>query len=294
MEGLIGRQLLSPECAPIKGPRWVYPVGASGQGPAEHRREHQEQPLRGVRDQLRLQEGRAWIKKLSMLTIPIRHNGNVTVLKGPKGYYCSAWPDTNGLAYAGGCQSNGGGGCVASRTTTARSTRRARAARSRVATRPSAGTGTSPTAASSSRTTANGVLHLIHVSGADTNVVFRYLNGGYQLAGPEHERHRLSRRLHLGAVARLDGHEDQERERRDLQRAPGGEDPCVGPVQPPSCLCTGDGGVGHRHVHARRLPPRPSGYLFGGSPWQFKVTKMTPVPYIIPGTPDEAQKRSGV
>jgi hypothetical protein len=37
-----------------------------------------------------------------------------------------------------------------------------------------------------------------------------------------------------------------------------------------------------------------AGYLFGGSAAQFKVTKMTPVPYLIPGTPDEAVKRGGV
>ena len=37
-----------------------------------------------------------------------------------------------------------------------------------------------------------------------------------------------------------------------------------------------------------------AGYLFGGSAAQFKITKMTPVPYLIPGTPDEAEKREGV
>jgi hypothetical protein len=64
-------------------------------------------------------------------------------------------------------------------------------------------------------------------------------------------------------------------------------------VHPPSCLCTDDGGAVTVTFSASPTKAK-AGYLFGGSPWQFKITKMTPIPYIIPGSPDEAAKRDGV
>ena len=68
---------------------------------------------------------------------------------------------------------------------------------------------------------------------------------------------------------------------------------CTGRVQPPGCLCTGDGGS--VSVEFTAAPTKKNaGYLFGGAAAQFKVTKMTPVPYLIPGTPGEAAKRAGV
>src|SRR3977135_3620940 len=45
-----------------------------------------------------------WTQKLLQTPIFYKKTGNQTVLKGPKGYYCSAWPDKTQHAYAGGCQ----------------------------------------------------------------------------------------------------------------------------------------------------------------------------------------------
>ena len=105
----------------------------------------------------------------------------MTVLKGPPGYYCSAWPDANGHAYAGGCQSKGGGDCVATKNAYGRPYANGRGCK---VTGGNKAFGWNWNVANRRVVFAHddeGVLHLIHVSGADTNVVFRYLNGSYEL-----------------------------------------------------------------------------------------------------------------
>ncbi len=138
-----------------------------------------------------------------------------------------------------------------------------------------------------------GVLRLIHVSGSDTNVGFRYLNGSYQLVI-----------LNTSGIGYLNGFtwtpspgwtvtriKNATGAACSLTRA--GKISCTGSINPPNCLCAGDGGS--VSVEFTAAPTTKShGYLFGGSAAQFKVTKMTPVPYLIPGTPDEAAKRHGV
>jgi hypothetical protein len=292
LAGLAGRHLLKPECAPVNGPRWVYPVAP---------------PVRGlpnivanIRSNLyevfaigySCKQASAWVRKLSRLRIPIRHNGNVTVLHGPAGYYCSAWPDANGRAYAGGCQSKGGGDCVYKspyghvyangRGCTITGGRQAFGWNWNVANRRVVFAHDD-----------KGVLHLVHVSGADTNLVFRYLNGSYQLQV-----------LNTSGIGYLNGFTWEpspgwsvtgikSASGADCTVTKAGKITCTGRVQPPSCLCGDDGGVVSVTFTASPTTKK-AGYLFGGAPWQFKITKMTPVPYIIPGSPDEAIKRDGV
>ena len=292
LSGLVGRQLSKPECRPVKGPQWVYPVAPPVKGlPA---------PIADIKSNLYevfainydCKQADAWIKKLSVLHIPVRHNGNVTVLKGPKGWYCSAFPDKNGLAYAGGCQSGGGGGCVASNN---------------YGQVYSKGQGCKLVGGKEAfgwnwnvanrrvvfGHDAKGVVHLFHVSGSDTNLIFRYLNGKYQLQV-----------LNTSGIGYLDGFTWEPSagwKVTGIKTSSGascsvtsaGKIHCAGRVRPPSCLCTGDGGIVTVTFTASATTKK-SGYLFGGAPWQFKITKMTPVPYLIPGTPDEAQKREGV
>ena len=234
----------------------------------------------------------AWIHKLSVLKIPIRHNGNETVLEGPAGFYCSAWPDANGRAYAGACQSKGGGDCVSKspygqvyangRGCTITGGRQAFGWNWNVANRRVV-----------FQHDSNNVLHLVHVSGADTNVVFRYLNGSLPARGPQHERHRLPRRLHLAAFSGLVGHADQERERCRLHSHQGREDLLRRAREPTELPLHRRRRVGLGDLHGvadeeeRRVPLRRVTVAVQG-------TKMTPVPYIIPGSPDEAAKRNGV
>jgi hypothetical protein len=292
MQALTGRQLLKPECAPIKGPRWVYPVAPPVRGLPNIVANIRSDLYEVFAINYDCAKASGWIRKLSQLRIPIRHNGNVTVLKGPAGYYCSAWPDANGRAYAGGCQSKGGGDCVSKspygqvyangRGCTITGGKQAFGWNWNVANRRVVFAHDD-----------KGVLHLVHVSGSDTNVLFRYLNGKYQLQV-----------MNTSGIGYLDGFTWEaspgwtvtgikDTSGADCKVTPAGKISCAGRVNPPTCLCTGDGGVVSVTFTASPTKQK-HGYLFGGSPWQFKVTKMTPVPYLIPGTPDEAAKRSGV
>jgi hypothetical protein len=293
LSGLQGHPLVAPECTPLKGPGWVYPIGPPVPGLPNVVANIRSDLYEVFAISYSCKQADAWIQKFSRLKIPIRYSGNVTVLKGPPGYYCSAWPDANGHAYAGGCQSKGGGRCVFA----------------------SNGAGTQYPNGSGCKLTggkkafgwnwnvanrrvvfahdSNGVLHLIHVSGSDTNVVFRYLNGAYELDV-----------LNTSGIGYLDGFTWTPSPGWSVTRiknATGaacslthaGKIFCTGRVQPPGCLCTGNGGS--VSVDFTAAPTKKNaGYLFGGSAAQFKVTKMTPVPYLIPGTPQEAAKRAGV
>jgi hypothetical protein len=292
MQALTGRKLLKPECAPIKGPRWVYPVAPPVRGLPNIVANIKSDLYEVFAINYDCAKASAWIRKLSGLRIPIRHNGNVTALKGPAGYYCSAWPDAHGRAYAGGCQSKGGGDCV-SKSPYGQVYANGRGC---TITGGNQAFGWNWNVANRRVVFAHddkGVLHLVHVSGSDTNVLFRYLNGKYQLEV-----------MNTSGIGYLDGFTWQaspgwtvtaikSTSGADCKVTPAGKISCAGRVNPPTCLCTGDGGV--VSVTFTASPTKKNhGYLFGGSPWQFKVTKMTPVPYLIPGTPDEATKRSGV
>lgn len=293
LAALQGHPLQAPECTPIKGPQWVYPIGPPVPGLPNVVANIKSNLYEVFAINYSCAQASAWIRKLYGLRIPVKRSGNVTVLKGPPGYYCSAWPDENGHAYAGGCQSKGGGGCVSGKNG--------------AGTKYAQGHGCTLTGGNKAfgwnwnvanrrvvfAHDSNGVLHLIHVSGSDTNVIFRYLKGSYQLEV-----------LNTSGIGYLDGFtwvpspgwkvtriKSSTGAKCLLTRV--GKISCTGTVQPPSCLCTGDGGS-VSIVFTAAPTKKKAGYLFGGSPAQFKVTKMTPVPYLIPGTPNEAAKRSGV
>jgi hypothetical protein len=292
LAGLNGRQLLKPECAPVTGPRWAYPVGPPIRGLPP--------PIADIKSDLYevfainfpCQKAVAWIRKFAKLHVAVKHNGNATVLKGPKGWYCSAFPDKHGLAYAGGCQSKGGGGCIA-KNNYGQSYPQGRGCK---LTGGKQAFGWNWNVANRRVVfghDAKGVVHLFHVSGADSNLLFRYLNGKYQIqvlntsgiGYLDSFTWRASAGWKVKAITSSSG--------ASCSVTKAGAIHCAGRVHPPSCLCTGDGGV--VTVTFTAVPTKKkAGYLFGGAPWQFKITKMTPVPYLIPGTPDEAQKREGV
>jgi hypothetical protein len=293
LQALNGRTLLTPECKPLKGGLWVYPVGPPVKGLPPIVANIRSDLYEVFAINYKCSDAVKWIRKLSQLKIPVKHSGNVTVLKGPPGYYCSAWPDANGRAYAGGCQSKGGGGCATTKTAAGRPYANGRGCK---LTGGNKAFGWNWNVANRRVVFAHddkGVLHLVHVSGADTNVVFRYLNGSYELQV-----------LNTSGIGYLNGFtwapsagwavtsiKTSQGASCSLTRQ--GKISCTGTVRPPSCLCTGDGGVVSIRFTAAPTKKK-AGYLFGGSPAQFKITKMTPVPYIIPGTPDEASKRDGV
>lgn len=295
VQGLQGRRLQYPECAPLHAGRWKYPFGPPVAGLPPLQAEIGSNLYEVFAINYSCKDAAAWVQRLSKLTVPVKKNGNATVLKGPAGFYCAAWPDAHGRAYAGGCQTSGSGECAPSSSASAG--------------RPYAG-GPGCKTTNKKREAfgwnwnvanrrvvfahdAKGKLQLFHVSGSDTNVIFRYLNGSYQL-----------QILNTSGIGYLNGFTWAPSpgwkvtalkavKGATCSRTPAGKISCSGTVDPPSCLCTGDGGVVSITFSAAPSKQK-HGYLFGGSPAQFKITKMTPVPYIIPGTPDEAAKRSGV
>jgi hypothetical protein len=288
-----GQRLLAPECTPIQGPRWVYPIGPPVRGLPNVVAKISSNSYEVFAIHYSCKQASAWIRKLYRLQIPIKHSGNVTVLKGPPGYYCSAWPDANGHAYAGGCQSKGGGGCVTTKIAAGRPYANGRGCKLTGGTKAF---GWNWNVANRRVVFAHddkGVLRLIHVSGSDTNLVFRYLSGSYRLEI-----------LNTSGIGYLDGFTwtpSPGWEVTGIKNAtgaacsltPAGKISCTGSIHPPTCLCTGDGGS--VSIEFTAAPTKKNhGYLFGGGPAQFKVTKMTPVPYLIPGTPEEATKRNGV
>jgi hypothetical protein len=293
LQGLQGRALLAPECTPIKGPGWVYPIGPPIKGLPPVVANIKSDLYEVFAISYSCSEASAWIRKFYALKIPIKHSGDVTVLKGPPGYYCSAWPDANGRAYAGGCQAKGGGDCKVTKNAYGRPYAKGRGCE---ITGGKKAFGWNWNVANRRVVFAHddkGVLHLIHISGSDTNVVFRYLNGSYELQV-----------LNTSGIGYLDGFtwapspgwtvtkiKNATGANCSLTRA--GKITCAGSVHPPSCLCGADGGT--VTIQFTAAPTKKNaGYLFGGSAAQFKVTKMTPVPYLIPGTPEEAAKRDGV
>lgn len=293
LAALKGHELLKPECTPINGPRWAYPIAPPVKGLPPVVANIRSDLYEVFAVNYSCKEASSWIRKLSRMRIPVLHSGNATVLKGPAGYYCSAWPDAHGLAYAGGCQSKGGGGCVATKNAAGRPYANGRGCKLTGGDKAFGWNWNVVNRRVVFQQNDKGVTQLVHVSGSDSNVVFRYLNGRYELQV-----------LNTSGIGYLNGFtwvpsagwkvtgiKTSSGAACSLTSA--GAISCKGSVNPPSCLCADDGGTVVVDFAAAPTT-KDHGYLFGGSPWQFKVTKMTPVPYIIPGSPDEAAKRGGV
>jgi hypothetical protein len=293
LRGLQGHPLTAPECAPLRGPRWSYPFGPPVRGLPRLEAKINSNLYEVFAIHYSCKQAKAWVRRLSALKIPVKKRGDATVLKGPAGFYCSAWPDANGRAYAGGCQSKGGGGCVVTKTASGRPYANGRGCKITGGKQAFGWNWNVENRRVVFAHDAKGVLHLFHVSGSDTNIIFRYLNGSYELDV-----------LNTSGIGYLNGFtwtpspgwkvtNIKKVSGASCSRTPAGKISCHGVVNPPSCLCNGDGGMAVIKFTAAPTKKN-AGYLFGGSPAQFKVTKMTPVPYLIPGTPEEAAKRDGV
>jgi hypothetical protein len=292
-QGFAGHRLLYPECTPVEGRRWTYPFGPPVPGLPPLLAKISSDRYEAFAINYSCEEASRWIRRLSRARIPVKRSGDATVLEGPAGYYCSAWPDAKGRAYAGGCQLKGGGGCSITKYSAGRPYAGGRGCR---LTGGKKAFGWNWNVANRRVVFAhdeNGVLHLIHLSGADANVIFRspgedsyeleilntsgigYLNG-FLWSPPEGWK-----------VTKIEGSSGAT---CSLTRA--GKILCTGTIRPPTCLCAADGG--DVSIRFTAVPTTKShGFLFANSPTQLRITKMTPVPYIIPGTPDEAARRGG-
>jgi hypothetical protein len=294
LQSFRGHRLLTPECTPLQGRRWAYPLGPPVKGLPDLTADIHSSTYEVFAVHYPCKEAKTWIRKLSQQKIPVLKSGNVTVLEGPAGYYCSAWPDASGYAYAGGCQLKGGGECTVTGQNIGRPYANGKGCK---LIKGKKAFGWNWNVANRRVVFAHdkdGVVHLIHVSGSDTNVVFRYLSGtSYQLE--------VLNTSGIGYLNRFSWQPSPGWSVTGINKTTGaacslsaaGKIVCKGSVHPPSCLCGADGGTVTIRFTAAPTK-KDAGYLFGGSAAQFKIDKMTPVPYIIPGTPEEAAKRRGI
>jgi hypothetical protein len=262
--GIIGtHQLFKPECLPVHGRRWTFP------GPQTITSNLYEM----FAINYSCAEAKKWTQRLLQAQIPILKSGNETALRGPKGFYCSAWPDGTGHAYAGGCQliNNGNQAFGWNWNVLHR----------RVVFTPDE----------------NGVVHLEKLLGSDAEVVLSTKDGHYVL-----DVHNTSG---VGYLDRFTWTPPPGWTVTKILKTSGGTCQvsskgiiwCSGKIQPPTCLCRGDGAILTIEFTAS-VPPdtTKNGHplLFGSAGALLRIQAMTPVPYLIPGTPEAASKQKGV
>jgi hypothetical protein len=249
-----GHVFFPPECAPLQAERWEYP------GPTRIESDRYESFAIHYSCALAAQ----WTKRLAGLTIPVRKQGTATVLAGPQGFVCEAWPDAVGHAYAGGCQK--GDEAAFGWNWNVENPRQALIA-------------------------VDGSYHLVSLGGADVETV---------LTAVARTRYRL-RVLNTSGIGILKGFDwtPPPGSKIDSIKSVSGATcklqsatrvSCTGSVSAPSCLCKGDGGaVTIEVVFASPLKQHEG---TGGA--KVAITAMTPFPYLIPGTPRAAKRQQGV
>jgi hypothetical protein len=203
--------------------------------------------------------------------IKFKKGGSESVLNGSKGFYCSAWPDTSNHAYAGGCQ-------------TKQEAPEAFAWNWNVLNRRGVFTPDE-----------NGVVDLEKLLGSDAEIVLVADGNGYRL-----DVHQTSG---IGSIDRFTWTPPPGWTVTKVTKKSGGHCQldtttnviwCGGKVQPPSCLCKGDGAVLSIWFTAKApANTTKNGHplLFGSAGALLRIKAMTPVRYLIPGTPEAEQQQ---
>jgi hypothetical protein len=253
---------LAPECQPVTGRAWRFP------GPA--RIESTRYELFAI--SYSCSEAGTWARQLSKLQVPLQHSGALSVIKGPAGFLCAALPDATGHAYSGGCQ------------------------KGKVAFGWNWNVANSRRALVHDPTT--GQLRAVNLSGQDAETIIRPLTKGH---------YRVSV-LNTSGIGFLNGFTWSPPPGwtiKSITKTTGakckldsdGKVSCSGKVVPPSCLCKADGGTVTVDLAVSvHTAPLSKGKItgFGAVGAKLRITAMTPVPYLIPGTPAEAKRQHGV
>jgi hypothetical protein len=254
---LAGHRFLEPECAPLTGLRWSYP------GPAQIGSTTYE--LFAIH--YSCATAASWAKRLARLRIPVFRSGKQSTIQGPSGFYCTALPDADGHAYAGGCQKG------------------------------ETAFGWNWNVANSRKALVRdetGKYRVVELAGSDAQTIIKplakghyqvyvqntsgigFLNGFTWTPPPGWTIKAITKTT--GGTCRL---------------AAGGTVACKGRVAPPSCLCTASGGAVTIDLTVSAAQST-KGQTFGVVGAKLRITNMTPVPYLIPGTPAEAKRQHGV
>jgi hypothetical protein len=255
---LAGHQFFAPECAPVQAAHWVYP------GPAKIGSTAYE----SFAINYSCDAAKTWTKRLAQLEVHVTKVGNPGKIPGPPGFNCEAWPDANNHAYAGGCQKGA-----------------------------KTAFGWNWNVANSRqvlmRDSETGQYHMERLGGADTETILRPLPHG----------HYSIEVLNTSGIGYLTGFTWTPPPGwtiKGIAKAHGATCKlaaqtvtCSGKVSPPGCLCAGNGGTvkidlavstpGPEHLNGKPA-------ILGTVGAKLHITRMTAVPYLIPGTP-AAQKR---
>jgi hypothetical protein len=256
-----GHEFLEPECEPFTGVRWRYP------GPARIQSSRYE--LFAI--DYSCTSAETWARRLAARHIPFHRSGAQSKLQGPDGFYCSGLADAQGRAYAGGCQK--GNSAFAWNWNVANSRQ--------VLVRDE-----------------TGKYHIEKVAGSDTETIIRPLKKG-------HVQVYVLNTSGIGFVNGFTWTPPPGWKIKAITKAKGGTCKlaadgnlaCRGRIAPPSCLCASDGGAVTIDLEVSAPASSAAGghrTSFGAVGAKLHITRMTPVPYLIPGTPKEAKRQHGV
>jgi len=256
-------QLQPPECVPVRGPRWVFP----GESPVKISGNLYEAYAKGYD----CRAAASWVRKMAGKKLPAppqtADNSDApdsVPLNGPPRFTCIGRRDANGHAYIGSCRK-----------------------------------GKSGVEFGWNSNVANRVAGVVHdasgFGGSDTGIVLTPLDQG---------RYRLEVQntsaigfvnsftwtpppgLTITAVTHASG--------GDCALAPKGNISCTGNLQPPTCLCKGDGGTMTIEFAASGGKETARSVTHGSVGAKVRITAMKPVPYQIPSSPQEARHRGGL
>jgi hypothetical protein len=208
----------------------------------------------------------SWIKQLVATQLPDRVSGDENPLAGVPGFSCIAYPDRNGHAYSGSCR-RGNSEFGWNWNDAYRSMEHL--ARGMVQTE---------SAEYSSVLRSTGGDKYVLTVGNTSRIGF--ING-FRWTAPTGMR--------ITAVTRTVG--------AKCALAPDRSISCSGKLRPPKCLCTGPGGITTINFTAS-IPKTtdangiPVTHALVGA--HLRLTALTPVPYLIPSTPQEERNQRGV
>jgi hypothetical protein len=250
---------LPPECAPVHARRWVYP-GTVTMSSTLYESFAISYPCT---------KAASWTKRLARVALPYSKTGNLIPLHGPAGYSCGAWADATGHAYAGGCQ------------------------------RGSSAFGWNWNVANPHdyfNAGSNGRLELSKGGGTDAESLLHTLGANrYELD--------IANTSGIGYIDRFLWSPPPGWTITALTKTTGGSCKlvsagisCTGTLRPPTCLCAGAGGA----VVVDFTIDATSGLTSGGKARTFgsegsglELKSMTPVPFLVPGTPQAAARQRG-
>jgi hypothetical protein len=257
------------QCEPIKGPQWVFPTDSFNRSDL-FEASIQSSLYESFTVNFGCAQAATFIKQIITQTLPLTTAGTINHLTVGPGYSCIAYPDRNGLAYAGSCVS-GGSKFDWNYNVMWHGV-------------PDSSTG-------------EGGLGIEPMGTIEYLTVLRPLgNGHYELV--------VQNTSAIGSINSFSWASPAGLTITAVTGSTGakcslvsGAISCQGNIHPPQCLCTGSGGQAVIEFTASGDPTTTlDGHAdIHGFGWTYlRISAMTPVPYLIPDTPQTANNKKSV